>query len=91
MEVAQLALPAAVTPLCCEHDEVERRRPLDLHPRGAAAARLVGRLERLDDDALVPVGERVLEESLRVVGTAELGARNPNGVGHGPSERLNAF
>ncbi len=91
MEVAQLALPAAVAPLGREDDEVERGCPLYLHPGGAAPSRLVGRIERLHDDALVAAGERVLEESLRVVGTAELGARNPNGVGHGPSERLNAF
>ena len=62
VEVREPALAPAVAPLRREHDEVERVRDLDLEPAGAAPARLVRRVERLDHHALVPARERVLEE-----------------------------
>ena len=46
-----------------EHDQVERVDRLDLHPRRPAPARLVGRVQRLDDDALVALRQRRLEHA----------------------------
>ena len=66
MEVAQPPVPSPVAPLGGEHDEVEGVRTLDLEPARAAPSRLVASAERLHHHALVPVGERVLEEALRL-------------------------
>ena len=64
VQVRQPALAPAVAPLGGEHDEVERVRALDLEPARAAAAGLVGRVERLRHHALVAARERVGVEGL---------------------------
>ena len=55
----------AVPPLRAEHDEVQRVHRLHLLPRLAAPARRVGRVERLDHDALVPGGQRLRRAARR--------------------------
>ena len=64
VEVREPALPPAVAPLGAEHDEVVRAHRLDLPPRLAAAAGRVQRRGVLDDDALVPGRERLVEHAL---------------------------
>ena len=54
----------AVAPLHGQDHEVERVRGLDLEPRAAAAARLVGRVERLRHEALVAARECDREDRL---------------------------
>ena len=55
-------------PLDGEHHEVEGVDRLDLHPGRAAAAGGVGRVEVLDDDALVAGGEHLGDERLGLLG-----------------------
>ena len=64
VEVAQPAAPAPVPPLGGEDHEVERVPRLDLQPAGPAAAGGVGRVQCLDDDALVAGGQRGVEVGL---------------------------
>ena len=53
VDVGEPALAAAAAPLDGEHDEVEGVPRLDLDPARAAAAGVVGRVQRLHHDALV--------------------------------------
>ena len=85
VQVREQPLPPSVAPLDGEHHEVERVDGLDLDPAGAAPAGLVGRARGLDHDALVPSGQRVVEElpCRRRLGGDD--ARHPRAGGH---ERL---
>ena len=76
VKIAEPAAPAAVPPLGGEHDEVQCPDRLHLEPPASAAAGLVGRVERLGHDALVPARERVREEALGLLGRRGLGARH---------------
>src|ERR1700752_2259636 len=53
MEVRKLAAAAAVTPLGCQHNEIERVSTLYLEPARTAIAGFVGTLERLGHEAFV--------------------------------------
>ncbi len=54
VQVAQPAAAPAVAPFRGQHDEVERVNRLDLEPGSSPAPRLVGCIERLRHDPLVP-------------------------------------
>ena len=74
-----------------EHDEVERVTWLDLQPAGAAAAGRVGRVERLDEHALVAGGQRRVEEGLRAAGIVDQRARHARRGRHQLVERRGAL
>src|SRR5262245_17273779 len=78
MEVGQPAPAATMTPLGGENDEVEGVPRLHFDPAGAAAAGGVGRVERLDHDALVPSSDSVGEELGRPGRIGGDESRNPS-------------
>ena len=64
---------------------------LDLQPAGAAPAGGVGRVERLDDHALVAARHRVVEHRARRVGVGRDHARDPQRLRHELLERREAL
>ncbi len=64
VQVGQPAGAATVAPLGTEHHKVQGVHGLHLAPRGASAARLVGRGRALDHDALVTGVERIGQDPL---------------------------
>ena len=80
VDVGEPALAAAAAPLDGEHDEVEGVPRLDLHPGRTPPARVVRRIEALEDHALLPVGDRPVEELLGLLG----GGRSPVAAPGGP-------
>jgi hypothetical protein len=64
VQVAEPALAPARAPLRGQHHEVQRVRGLELEPAQAAAARVVGRVQRLGHQALVARGQGLVVEVL---------------------------
>ena len=91
VEVGQLAGAPAVAPLGGQHHQVEGVHGLDLQPGGAAPARAVGGVERLDHDALVAAAQGLGEELLapRAAasgGSATTRAAHPQRLGDQPGQ-----
>ena len=91
VQVRQPSLAAAAAPLGGEHDEVERVRALDLEPARAAAARLVGGVERLRHDAFVAARQRIGIEGLRRADVRRDQARDDERRRHRVGERVEAL
>ena len=62
MNVGQLSFTPARPPLDGQHHQIQGVNRLDLEPTGPAAARLVRRGQRLGHHALVPGGQRRVQE-----------------------------
>ena len=91
MQVAEPTATPAAAPFGREHDEVERVGDLDLEPRGAAAAGLVGRRERFRHQSLVSPVERVAQEPLGRLTLRGHDARHDQVRRHVSGERRDAL
>ena len=77
VDVGQRPGAPPVAPLRAEHHQVEGVHRLDLLPRLAPPPRRVRGVERLDDHALVPAPQRVVEHAGGLLGRRATDARHP--------------